>query len=105
MLEMNKAGGSAFQEQAVGRAPFAWHRMVWRWHFYAGLLCVPFVTWLSITGSIYVFKPQIEAWLDKPYDHLGVTGPRASGEAQIAAAMNAVPGSFLHDYELPKAPD
>ena len=50
-------------------------------------------------------SPQIEAWLDKPYDHLSITGPRASGEAQVAAAMHAVPGSFLHDYELPKAAD
>ena len=86
-------------------APWLEHRTVWRWHFYAGLFCIPFVTFLSITGSVYLFKPQIEAWLDKPYDHLPVTGPRASGEAQVRAALAAVPGSGLHDYELPAAAD
>ena len=39
--------------------------MIWRWHFYAGLFCIPFILILSITGPIYLFKPQIEAWIDK----------------------------------------
>jgi len=81
------------------------YRTIWRWHFYAGLFCIPFVTWLSITGAIYIFKPQIETWLDKPYDHLSISGPRASADAQVRAAIAAVPGSSLRDYELPTAQD
>jgi uncharacterized iron-regulated membrane protein len=79
------------------------YRTIWRWHFYAGLFCVPFVIWLSITGSIYLFRPQIEAWLDSSYDHLQITGSRASGEAQVLAAIRAVPRSNLHYYELPRS--
>jgi uncharacterized iron-regulated membrane protein len=86
-------------------APWIEHRTIWRWHFYAGLFCIPFVTWLSITGSIYLFKPQIESWLDRPYDNLNISGPRTTGDSQIRAALAAVPGSSLHDYELPQAPD
>lgn len=93
------------QEKLSAAPPSGLHRMIWRWHFYAGLFCVPFVTWLSITGCIYLFKPQIETWLDRPYDHLQGTLARASAEAQVRAAMAAVPGSFLHDYELPQRPD
>jgi uncharacterized iron-regulated membrane protein len=81
------------------------HRTVWRWHFYAGLFCIPFVIWLAITGSIYLFKPQIEGWLDRPYDGLAVTGPRAMPSAHVAAALAAVPGSTLNSYELPTAPN
>jgi uncharacterized iron-regulated membrane protein len=80
------------------------YRTIWRWHFYAGLFCIPFVLWLATTGSIYLFKPQIEAWLDRPYEHLELNGPRASGEAQVLAALNAVPGSNLHYYQLPRTP-
>ncbi len=80
------------------------YRTVWRWHFYAGLFCIPFVIWLSITGPIFLFKPQIERWLDRPYDNLGVAGPRATAEAQVKAALLAVPGSNLHYYELPTSP-
>ena len=78
------------------------HRTVWRWHFYAGLLCIPFVLWLAATGSIYLFKPQIDAWLDRPYENLATSGQRASPSAQVSAALAAVPGSVLSAYELPK---
>ena len=78
------------------------YRTVWRWHFYAGLFCIPFVIWLSTTGSIYLFKPQIDAWIDRPYDQLQINGPRATASSQVEAAIKAVPGSSLHYYGLPK---
>ncbi len=83
----------------------AFYNAIWRWHFYAGLLCIPFVIWLALTGSIYLWRPQIEAWLDQPYDHLATAGPVTSPEAQVAAALRAVPGATLHKYILPEAPD
>jgi uncharacterized iron-regulated membrane protein len=76
------------------------YRTVWRWHFYAGLFCIPFVLWLATTGTIFLFKPQIERYLDRPYDHL-VIGQRASANQQVQAALAAVPGSILDSYELP----
>ena len=79
------------------------HRIVWRWHFYAGLFCVPFVLWLATTGTIFLFKPQIERFLDRPYDHLTI-GQRATVNAQVQAAIAAVPGSTLDSYELPHTP-
>lgn len=77
------------------------YQTIWRWHFYAGLFCAPFVVWLSVTGSIYLFKPQIEAWIDRDYDNLSVT-QATSPAAQVNAALAAVPGSNLHYYELPQ---
>ena len=75
---------------------------VWRWHFYAGLFCIPFVLWLAITGTVYLFKPQIEALIDAPYAQVARAGPRATAAAQAAAAVTAVPGSVLHRYQLPE---
>jgi uncharacterized iron-regulated membrane protein len=80
------------------------YRTVWRWHFYAGLFCIPFVIWLATTGSIYLFKPQVEAWLDRPYEGLAVTGSPATPSRQVSAALAAVPGSVLNAYELPQTP-
>jgi uncharacterized iron-regulated membrane protein len=37
------------------------YRAVWRWHFYAGLLVLPFMITLSVTGAIYLFRDEIEA--------------------------------------------
>jgi len=78
------------------------YRAVWRWHFYAGLFSIPFVIVLSISGGIYLFKPQIEAWNDAPYDHLEVRNPKSAAE-QIRAAVTAFPDSKFGFYELPKS--
>lgn len=77
------------------------YRAVWRWHFYAGMFCIPFVIILSITGTIYLFKPQIEAWNDREYDNLEVSGPRTGARPQIEAALAAIPGAMFQSYELP----
>ncbi len=50
------------------------YRALWRWHFHAGLFCIPFVIVLALTGSIYLFKPQIDAFADRGVDSLQVTG-------------------------------
>ena len=81
-----------------------WYNAVWRWHFYAGLFTMPFVLWLSLTGSLYLWRPQIEGWLERPYDHLATVGALAAPEAQVAAALHAVPGSTLHKYVVPEGP-
>jgi len=80
-----------------------WYNAVWRWHFYTGLFCIPFVIWLALTGTIYLWRPQLEALLDRPYDDLPTTGSVASPDAQVGAALRAVPGSTLHRYVLPEA--
>ena len=41
------------------------YRIIWRWHFYAGLFCLPFIVVLSLSGMVYLFKPQIDAFLDR----------------------------------------
>jgi uncharacterized iron-regulated membrane protein len=95
---------SAPKAQASDTLRSGWpsYRTVWRWHFYAGLFSIPFVLWLSVTGSIYLFRPQIEAWLDRPYDSLQWTGQRASAEDQVRTALHAVANSNLHFYQLPR---
>jgi len=82
------------------KPPFNLYRTLWRWHFYAGLFCVPFIIILALSGSLYLFKPQVEAWLDRPYDHLAFAGAPASADDQIKAALAAVPGGTLKSYEV-----
>lgn len=77
------------------------YRTIWRWHFYAGLLTLPFVTILSVSGGIYLFKPQIEAWNDREYDSLVINNPAPVAD-QVKAALNAFPGSVPNGYELPR---
>lgn len=78
------------------------YRTIWRWHFYAGLFSIPFVLVLSASGAVYLFKDEIEAWLDRPYDNLSLTGGLSLPSQQIQAALSSVPGSSFEQYELPR---
>ncbi|MBE2213925.1 MAG: PepSY domain-containing protein [Opitutaceae bacterium] len=67
------------------------YRAVWRWHFYAGILVAPLVILLGITGAIYLWKPQFEAWRYRDILHVSGAGERSSAEVQLAAARAAAP--------------
>ena len=34
-------------------------RTIWRWHFYAGLICLPFFVLLASTGAVYLFRDEL----------------------------------------------
>ena len=79
----------------------ALYRTVWRWHFYAGLFVVPFILLLSLTGAIYLFKPQIDRWEER--DWRGLSSAHAvSADAQVRAALAAVPGAAFNAYRIPE---
>ncbi|MEL6645899.1 MAG: PepSY domain-containing protein [Pseudomonadota bacterium] len=63
----------------------AFYRLVWKWHFLAALYVLPFMAMLSVTGGIYLYKPQIEAWLYADQMHVAVGEARLPYEAQLAA--------------------
>ncbi|WP_370869271.1 PepSY-associated TM helix domain-containing protein [Variovorax ginsengisoli] len=72
------------------------YRAVWRWHFYAGLLVLPFLVWLSVTGGLFVFKNEIDGFFHRALK----TVPAANGAAQtpgeiVAAALAANPGEWF----------
>lgn len=64
MSQTLQGDATALSAVALARpAQDAVHRAVWRWHFYAGLLCLPFLVLLSATGSLYLFKDEVNATL------------------------------------------
>lgn len=77
----------------------ALYRTIWRWHFYAGLFVIPLILILSVTGAIYLFKPQVERWEERAWQGLPEQGA-VSPDAQRAAALKAFPGARFHSYRL-----
>jgi uncharacterized iron-regulated membrane protein len=68
------------------------YHAVWRWHFYAGLFVAPFALFLALTGAIYLWKPQYEAW--RYQEMLIVPGWSKTTvplDVQLAAARAAAP--------------
>ncbi len=52
---------STSQKKVSSKSIFAKvYQAVWRWHFWAGLVAAPFLILISVTGSIYVFKQELE---------------------------------------------
>ncbi|ROQ21503.1 putative iron-regulated membrane protein [Marinimicrobium koreense] len=72
-----------------------WYRTLWRWHFYAGLFCIPFVVILSVTGGIYLFKPQLDHWAERDFRNLATAGKALPIEKQIEHALVAYPDAML----------
>lgn len=79
----------------------ALYRTIWRWHFYAGLLVIPFILILSVTGATYLFKPQVDRWEERAWRDLP-TIQAVSPDAQRDAALGAFPGATFHSYRLPQ---
>lgn len=47
------------------------YRAVWRWHFYAGIVVLPVLAWMAVTGGLYLYKAEIERalyrdWIETP---------------------------------------
>jgi uncharacterized iron-regulated membrane protein len=67
------------------------YALLWRWHFLAALIVIPFVLWQSVTGTLYLWS---EWWMDVSHPELRFVQPaarQARPSAQIAAALAAVP--------------
>jgi uncharacterized iron-regulated membrane protein len=78
------------------------YRTFWRWHFYAGLFVIPFLIVLALSGSIFLFKPQIQNWEERAYRNLPST-TRVPPSQQAAAALAAFPGASFHSFRPPLA--
>ncbi len=81
------------------------YRAVWRWHFYAGLFAIPFLLILSVTGIIYLFKPQLDSLM---YRELMFVSPRSqtvSADDQLHAVQMAYPDATIKAYSPAPASD
>jgi uncharacterized iron-regulated membrane protein len=83
----------------------ALYRTIWRWHFYAGIFCIPFVILLAFTGAIYLFKPYYESWQESQFHNISANGDRLSANEQIQAALDSIPNGKFLSYRLPQAAD
>ncbi len=80
------------------------YRAVWRWHFYAGLLIMPFLILLAVTGALYLFKPEIEHVVYRDMIEVSERGQPASPSAIETSVEHALRGEMLQVI-LPERPD
>jgi uncharacterized iron-regulated membrane protein len=80
------------------------YRSIWRWHFYAGIVVVPFLLVLALTGLVMLYGNSVETFLGARHS-VAAGGERASLADQAAAAVSAVPGSRLKLLVNPASAD
>jgi uncharacterized iron-regulated membrane protein len=82
------------------------YRAVWRWHFYAGLLVLPFMITLAITGALYLFRDEIDAAVHADLKRVEVpaNAAKVTPSELVAAALAAHPGTAV-GYTDPASPD
>lgn len=81
------------------------YRTIWRWHFYAGLICLPFFILLASTGALYLFRDELAPLLE--HHRLIVeptTAASLSPETLIDRARAVQPGTPVR-FTPPPAPD
>lgn len=56
---------------------------LWKWHFIAGVISLPFIILLSITGGIYLFNASYQEDAVKPLKEVTATGTPLSFQSQL----------------------
>ncbi|WP_417362355.1 PepSY-associated TM helix domain-containing protein [Galbibacter sp.] len=64
------------------------HKWIWKWHFLSGIIALPFILLLSLTGIIYLFKDTYEQKEIQHYREVVVTSSPLPFQRQWEIAKN-----------------
>mgnify|MGYP006161794745 CR=1 FL=1 len=79
----------------------SFYNLAWRWHFYAGLFVIPFLILLSLTGIIYLFKPQLDPLLYRDLMVVEAGHHRQPADTLLAEVHKAYPQGHVGQYLPP----
>jgi uncharacterized iron-regulated membrane protein len=95
---------SARPETEPVRPPAGLYRIVWRWHFYAGLVCLPVLVLLALTGALYLFRDEINDAVFRDWRFVRQPAAQALPLSEsVGRALQQVPGD-LKEVGLPSEP-
>ncbi|GLX98679.1 PepSY domain-containing protein [Herbidospora sp. NBRC 101105] len=80
------------------------YRLLWRWHFYAGVFVAPILFVMAVTGSIYLFKQPFEAWSQRDVREVAAVANPVPLADQVAAAQAVKPGVDIRAVIPPSGP-
>lgn len=97
---MNKAQPTLNETQIK---PVDWnlYKTVWRWHFYCGLIFLPFIMILCITGGIYLFQDEYEAMAYHELMNVEAGQNKLTDSQLLTIVKNQYPGHMIMLYKTP----
>ena len=81
------------------------YRAVWRWHFYAGLLVLPFLLLLAVTGALFLFQSELDQVFHHNLKHVTVADATPMTPSAIVAQATAAHPGTVFKYVPPPATD
>jgi uncharacterized iron-regulated membrane protein len=89
------------KDGAIARSASDLYRAVWRWHFYAGLLVLPFMITLAITGGLYLFKDELDGIIHANVKRVEIGQQTVPPSQMVTAALAAHPGTAVKFTDPP----
>ena len=74
------------------------YAVLWRWHFYAGIIVAPFLIFLALTGGVYLFQPQIDEFIYKDYYEITPDGSKVSATELINSVKEKYPEASVSSF-------
>ncbi len=72
----------------------SFYRVVWRWHFYAGMIIAPVLLVVAATGALYIFRDEIESIIHAELLYTTPADTRVSYDKQLEIAKAAAGDGF-----------
>lgn len=88
-------------EPREGSTASGLYRMVWRWHFFAGLFSIPIIVLLCISGIVWLMRPELTWLLHRDAMHVEAPTRPLSYSAQLAGLERQLPGSTPYQLGTP----
>lgn len=89
------AAASATPDHVPARPAVGLYRIVWRWHFYAGLVCLPVLVVLALTGALYLFRDEINDAVYRDWRFARQPAAQALPLSEsVGRALQQVPGEL-----------
>ena len=85
----------------MSKPSVSFYNLAWRWHFYAGLFVAPFMIMLSLTGIIYLFKPQLDNLMYSDLLHVTPSHHQLSAEQLQQRVLSHFPQAAVSKYFPP----
>ncbi|MFK3796741.1 PepSY-associated TM helix domain-containing protein [Pseudomonas sp. NPDC088444] len=85
----------------MSKTNVSFYNLAWRWHFYAGLFVAPFMILLSLTGIVYLFKPQLDSLMYRDLLTVKPAHHQLSADEQQQRVLEAYPKVLISKYLPP----
>ncbi|HEY2752498.1 PepSY domain-containing protein [Phenylobacterium sp.] len=74
------------------------YRAVWRWHFIAGLIVLPVLVMMAITGGLYLFKPELDHLAYRRFEDVPARAAALAAPSAVTAKVEAATGGRVLQF-------